>query len=212
MRTSHVLSTFAAVAAIAATADDVRAQSAAGPVLSAHVVGARFDPEQGGSATSVGIGLGVGYRFGSAISLRLVGEATQFEDERFNDDFYLWQLDLLARYTIALPAPALRAYAEAGVGTRRVRYDDEDYTLEDDAGNEIARGELLMTGSNPTVGAGVEYLVFPSLAIEAGLRHSFGSFGRTTVAGRSTGREAEPEVKTTRLAVGVAWSPTVGRR
>jgi len=145
-----------------------------GPVVGINLNGSALGAERDEfrDARGAGLGLSLGYGVSGALSLFL----------RTDLAYRVGHVDLGAHYSFAGPAAALRPYVEAAV-TRAG-------TIQDDRSS---------AGTGLTAGAGVEYFLSRSVALDIGLAHSRGRF--------TTGMLDGGDFASTRLNVGIKWHP-----
>lgn len=201
MKRNIVLS--ALVAGAALTAGSLGAQSStSGFMLNAHLAGTSIGGtvEDAESESGGGIGLAVGYGFNERVTLLLNVDAARMEyedgeDEDLDDGEYdLATADLALRFSFGGTAQKLRPYVTTGF-TGVVMGDEGDGL------------ELSTSGGGITLGGGLEYFLTPSLALDAALNVTTGSFTTVELDGDEEDLDAGIGFNHGRLQLGVTWHP-----
>lgn len=201
MKRNIVLS--ALVAGAALSAGSLSAQSStSGFMLNAHLTGTSLsgtvddsDAESGG-----GVGLALGYGFNERITLLLNVDASRMEYEEGEDEdlddgeFDLATADLALRLNFGNPGQRLRPYVTTGF-TGVVM------------GDETEDVELAIAGGGITLGGGLEYFFTRSLALDAALNVTTGSFTTVEVDDEEEDLDAGIGFNHGRLQLGVTWHP-----
>lgn len=200
MKRNIVLS--ALVAGAALTAGSLSAQSStSGFMLNAHVTGTSLagTVDDSDAQSGAGIGLAVGYGFNERVTLLLNVDAArmEYEDEDADQDdgeFDLATADLALRFNFGSPAQKLRPYVTTGF-TGVVQADEAE---------DI---ELAISGGGITLGGGLEYFFTPSLALDAALNVTTGSFTTVELDDEEEDLDAGIGFNHGRLQLGVTWHP-----
>lgn len=194
---------FALAAAAALSAGSLSAQSnTSGFMLNLHLAGTSIggtvedaEIESGG-----GLGLALGYGFNERVTLYANIDGAQMEYENGEDDdlddgkYALATVDLGLRFNFGNESQKLRPFFNAaitGVGL----------------GDEAEGIELLIGGAGFTLGGGVQYFFTRSLALDAGLNVTTGSFTTYEVDGEEENLEEGVGFNHGRLQLGVTWHP-----
>lgn len=201
MKRNLVLS--ALVAGMALSAGSLSAQSGtSGFMLNAHLTGASVagTVEDSESESGGGIGLALGYGFNERVTLLLNVDASRMEyangeDGDLDDGEYdLATADLALRFSFGGPERKLRPYVTTGF-TGLVQADEADDV------------ELAISGGGITLGGGLEYFFTRSLALDAALNVTSGSFTMFEVDDEEEDLDAGLGFSHGRVQVGVTWHP-----
>lgn len=190
--------TIAAAALLAASAhaqaqDDFAGSQykTSGVQIGAYLNGTSATYEQGDETDSgVGLTLRLGYGFGNRLSVFFAATGSSMD----SGDYTLAHADFGARYLFA--DARLRPYVQGAFSGRALRFDFAGETLE-------ARGAA------PTVGAGLEYGLGRSAALDVGLNYTFGNYNEGRLSGGSWEDLGEDRIESgsARVDVGVVWRP-----
>lgn len=201
MKRNIVLS--ALVAGAALTAGSLGAQSGtSGFMLNAHLTGTSLagTVEDADAESGAGFGLAAGYGFNERVTLLLNVDAARMEYEEGEDEdlddgeFDLATADLALRFNFGTPAQKLRPYVTTGF-TGVVM------------GDEAEELELSISGGGITLGGGLEYFFTPSLALDAALNVTTGSFTTVELDDEEEDLDAGIGFNHGRLQLGVTWHP-----
>jgi hypothetical protein len=187
------LRNFALAAALTSLSfQPVTAQNTSGLQLGVYLNGTSLsvqeedDLESGG-----GIAARIGYGLPNGLSVFLGGTTARMDP----GDYTLVHYDMGARYQFRNRA-RLRPYLEAAVSGNSVRFDFLGETIQ-------------MRGIGPTGGAGLEYGIGHSLALEAGLAYTFGRYTQARLSGERWEALDEDSFRTeaARFNLGIVWRP-----
>jgi hypothetical protein len=207
---NHVLlrSSLALAAALAA-ATPALAQNAARSTTSKLFVGlaangATVRAKDLDSKTETGGGLsgqlGYGFTPHFAIVADFAGSSMSPSE---GDRYGMGHFDLSARYSFANSRSAFVPYLEAGFGGRALS--QSDVTMDDGQGG-TATGDLMVSGTAFTFGAGMHYFVAPAWALAANFKASTGQFDTVKFQDVSVSGQGM-DAFTTRLSLGFTWFP-----
>ena len=191
-----VLSTLFATAVHAQVAAPEARSDVGGIVLAAALNGAAIDAEESDEVESGGgLSLRLGYGISENIVLYAELQGANVESADIDDTYTLTHVDLGGRYHFGGAASALRPFVGAAVTGRGASFDLGDETLD-------IRGPAL------TLGGGLEYFLSRTVALEAGLKFSFGEFNEGRIGdGDWEDLDEEVSATTSRLNLGIAWHP-----
>lgn len=143
-----------------------------------------------------GGGLHLGYGFNRNLSVFLRANLAAIEPAGGGDSFDLTHADLGLRYSFGGPGSVLRPFVLGAVSGRAV---------------SISTGAGPLEGRGPgfTAGGGLEYFLSRSVALEAGLSLSFGSFNEGRLdGGEWVDLESESfDATSSRFDLGFSWHP-----
>lgn len=145
------------------------------------------DTESGG-----GIGLRLGYGFSPLVTLYIASEGAWFSEH----EYALGHGDLGLRFNFASADNKLRPYLDVAASGRAMQ--DEIYQI---------------SGFGGTLGGGLQYFLSTPLALDLGLKWTFGSY--TTVKERDSGTSVSADdgidASSARFNIGLSWYPMVRR-
>lgn len=118
------------------------------------------------------------------------------------EDVFLVHLDLLGRFNFRSGEHAFVPFLEVGKSARAVG--QEDAIIE--VAGASQRGDVVMSGSTFTVGAGFHYFVVPTLALGANLQISAGKFSTVEIDEVEV-EGLEFDATSSRLNLGLTWYP-----
>ncbi len=132
----------------------------------------------------------VGYGFGNRVSLFLAGTGSSME----SGDYTMGHADLGARYLFS--EARLRPYMQAAISGRAAIVDLGSETLE-------------MRGVGPSLGAGLEFGITRSAAIDLGLNYTLGRYTEARFRGNSWEDLGNDGMKSSsaRVDLGLIWRP-----
>jgi opacity protein-like surface antigen len=189
-----------------ATGVDAQARSSSqGLSLNLHLNGSALKVEDANDTdTGGGLGLGVGYGITRNIGLFLNVDGASMSSD--GDNYRLGHGELGVRYTFLDATAAWRPSLDVSVGARLLQADDVDF-------DEFGLVDIEMSGPAYNVGGGVAYFFSPALALDMGLRWSFGKFNKIKVDNVTVDLEGDDRIgaTSTRLNVGLSWFPGGGR-
>lgn len=139
-----------------------------------------------------GLSLSAGYGFSELISGFIDLTGARISPDQ-GADYALAHVDVGARFTLSTAGNSLRPYLEAAVSGIAAEGDDSSI------------GKVEMSGTGLTAGGGVLYFVSPGLAVNGGLKATFGELSEVTLLGQTY--ESELDATSVRLNVGVTWFP-----
>lgn len=154
----------------------------------------QIDAESGG-----GGGLTVGYGFSQLISAYLSADAASISPD-LGESYTLGHGDLGVLFTFGSTTSAVRPYADVAFGVRQASAD-----LVDDTTGQTE--ELTISGTGLTVGGGVRYHLSLPLAIDAGVKASFGNLTEAELGGVTIQLPESASANSIRINVGVVWFP-----
>ena len=193
---SFALPLLAAVltAGTAAAQHDTPAEppSARGFVVGVHLTRTTLPdaPDEDVRDSGGGLGLTLGYRTGEWLTLFARGTAA----------YRSGTLDLGVRLRLGTPGTALRPYMEAAV--TRAAGSSVISVFEN---GEMVEGTRHRYGTAFTAGAGVEYGITPSLAVDVGAAISTGEFTTGEFRGEEFGTHEDFTIA--RVNLGLTWHP-----
>jgi outer membrane protein W len=200
-----IFSALVAGAALTSTSLSAQVSKNAGLMLNVHAQGAGLAVEDGETETGFGGGITAGYGFSENLGLYLTLDGANMnygdaDEDTDGDTYTLGQLDLGLRYTFGNTASALRPYLNAGVSGVTI-------VDEIEVGSEAT--DIAYTGPAGTFGAGIQYFISPSLAIDGGIQASIGKFTKFKVDGDEVDFDGDedPSFTATRVQVGLTWHP-----
>jgi opacity protein-like surface antigen len=168
-----------------------------GLLLGAHLAPTTVEFESAtGPESALGLGLTLGYAFTPRWALLLTADGASYEPDGARSDYTVGHGDLLLRFSFAGIGGALVPLLEAGIGGRQVETRTEVGTFE--AG-----------GGTGTLGAGLQYFLSPPLALELGVRGTFGQLEEITWGTHR--QEIDEPVTSLRWRAGIVWYPQIGR-
>lgn len=144
---------------------------------------------QGEITTSLGFGVTLGFGVSDRVTLFTRG------DYAYRATF----LDVGARYSLGGASSALRPYVEGAITGAATGLRTGSF------GEPVEARRIRSTAAALTAGAGVEYFVAPSLALDLGLGYSRGRWIHTGPDEARTG--ASGDFSTPRLNLGIRWRP-----
>lgn len=148
--------------------------------------------EQGGSDSGGGVGLRIGYGISRLVIFAGLDAGTMTGGMQ-DAEYGLGLGEAGARYSLGRNSRPLRPYVQATALAL--------VAIEGEGVNEVTTG-----GSGFSVGAGIEYFVRRSLAVDFGLSRSRGSFSTVESRGMlETGHDID--YQTTRVTLGLNWRP-----
>jgi hypothetical protein len=197
---------FAAALLFAATAAAQAqvASSSQGLFLNLGAGATAHEIEDADADRGLALNAGVGFGFSRSVALFLNVEGAAISND--DQDYNLGQADVGVRYTFMDAASRVRPSVDAGVGMRLMKADDVDF-------GEYGMVDVQLSGMTLNAGGAVAYHVSPALALDAGLRFSFGKYSKLKVDDVSVDLEGDEriEAQSMRLRVGLAWYPGGGR-
>lgn len=146
--------------------------------------------DQSDAETGSGAGIALGYGLSQLVTLYAEVTGASVDMLALNASYTLAHVDLGARFNFGGRGSRLRPYAQAaltGVG----------------AGLDIAGDAFTITGSGLTVGGGVAFFLLRQLALDAGVKWTFGSFDQAEYRGAK--QDIDVSATSSRFNIGVAW-------
>lgn len=192
----------AALAVVTAAAPALAQRSTTrGFTIGAHLQGASLTVEDDDPAGGGGAGLRAGYGFNRNFTGYIEADGITFDVDNpdFGGEWTMGHLDLGLRYSFANSLNRWIPFLEAALGGRTVRL--EDATVEGEPA-----GELNFSGGALSLGGGVGFFARETLAIEALVKFSGGTFGKIDVGNMSI-NDLDIEASSFRFKVGLAWWP-----
>lgn len=155
----------------------------------------QLDVENAVTESGGGIGAMIGYGFTPqfAIYLALDGASIQSESALFSSSYGLGYFDIGARYHFANSQRSWVPYLDAALSGQAVAA-------------EVGADEVEMIGSGFSVGGGILFFLSYPIALDLGLKWTFGNFREATVNGVSTTLE-DVGTNAARFTVGLSWFP-----
>lgn len=147
--------------------------------------------ELGSNDAEFGPGLSVliGYGVSDLLTLFADVSAARIEPE-IGDKYGLAHFDLGARLTLRGPSPNVGAYVDGALSGRAAEW-------------ETVLGTIKARGIGISIGGGGLYFFSPSIALDVGLRLTFGDMSEIEVNGQS--RDIEERATSARLSIGISW-------
>ena len=182
----------------------VSAQSTTGFFVSPRVyaVGVSVDENTDESDGGGGLGLRLGYGFTKTVSVYAAFEGASVdsgEEDLFgvDEDYALGSLDLGAQFNL-LPSSSVNPFLRVALNGTTARFDVDNVDSDDDP--ELRGGGL-------TLGAGAEFRLSRTLALEAALDVSGGAITEFEAFDVTFEGDGDDPYGTGRLGVGLVWRP-----
>lgn len=170
--------------------------------LGAHLLGTSISVEDSDAQSGGGLALRAGYGVNRIVTVFLQVDGSQIDLEDDAGVSGSWQLahaDLGARFHFASTLRRWVPYLDVSFGARTVSVSDAII----DGENE---GKVSFTGADFTAGGGISIFFKPTLAFDASLKWSTGTFDEVDV-GSVTLRDLDIDAKSARFGVGLMWWP-----
>lgn len=153
------------------------------------------------TAPGVGGGVRVGYAFTPRLMAWAGADVVKQGEESFGTtgSFALTHVEAGARYSFPIPRQRFRPYVTASIAHRAL-----GTTAVDEVSGEQA--DLAFTGTSFGAGAGVEYFLSPTMAIDGGVALSTGQLGTFKLDGQRLDLPVEGSTSA-RLMAGLNWYP-----
>ena len=144
-----------------------------------------------------GLGLHLGYGFSEAVSVFLRVDVASIRSEDLADDYAMAHADIGARFSFGQPTSQFRPFLQLALSGRAISWDTGP------------QGDLQARGGGVSAGAGLEYFVSPTLAIEGGLHLSHGDFSEGRLGDGDWVEFGNESFSATssRLDLGISWHP-----
>ena len=201
------LLTAAPLAAQSVAGGTASASSTKGFFLGAHLNGSAISAEDLSDDVESGGGFGVRLGYGFTPRLALVLDGTGAIINSTDDEYTLAHFDVALRYAFTGATRRFVPFLEAGFSGRAAGADDVTLYLDD--GSQTT-GDLTISGTGLTLGAGAQYYVSPKVALGLGLKWTTGEFSTVKFDNVSVDG-LEIDATSTRLNLGVTWYPMAGR-
>lgn len=169
----------------------------------AHLLGTSISVEDGDAQSGGGLGVRAGYGVNRIVTVFLQIDGSQIDIEDSGADVAgNWQLahaDIGARFHFASTLRRWVPYLDASFGARTVSVSDAVIEGEN-------QGKVSFTGPAFTAGGGISIFFKPTLAFDASLKWSTGSFDEVKVGSVSL-RDLDIDATTARFGLGLMWWP-----
>lgn len=153
------------------------------------------------TAPGVGGGMRVGYAFTPRLMAWAGADIVKQGEQTFGTtgSFALTHVEAGARYSFPIPRQRVRPYLTASIAHRAL----STTAIDQVSGEEL---DLGFSGTSFGAGAGVEYFLSPSMAIDGGVALSTGRLGTFKLEGHGADVPVEGSTST-RLMAGLNWYP-----
>lgn len=168
-----------------------------GIVLGAYLNGTALSAEGEDVESGGGLSIRLGYGLNDRFELFTELHAASIRYANVDDTYGLAHFDLGARLNLGQTTVAWRPYLDAALTGRAASF-------------SAGGGSTLdLRGSGLSLGGGVHYFFNPKLALDAGLRLTFGSFseGRLGNSGWVDLQDGSISGTSSRVNLGLAWRP-----
>ena len=168
--------------------------------LGGHIQAGSLALEGGEGDNGGGLGIRVGYGINRIITLYFEADGFAVDSENselFQGDWSLGQGDLGARFHFANALRSWVPYLDVAVGGRTV-------TVKNTRASDQDEGTVKFNGGAVSFGGGLGVYLKENLALDVGLKASFGTFNEIEI-GAWSGQVLDIEATSTRFKVGIVW-------
>jgi hypothetical protein len=168
--------------------------------MASRLTGASLETENGEQESGGGVGLSLGWGISRRVALFVGGDITEVDinNPDFDGSFFFVMLDLGVRVSFRAPEHKLVPYAVVALTGMAA---NADVRL-----TPFTSSEVELTGGGLTLGGGVQYFVIPTLALDAQLLGTGGSFSEIRIGSVSSDID-EVDATAGRFTIGITWFP-----